>query len=109
MLTYIVNKQGMSPFIVLVLGTQVKLENVQSAEFVCSKAIRDGVIDAVIDHDNGWIKSQELVDVYATDEPQQVLIQCIVYFHRGARFEHQSPPAVMPPPPLQFWVEQKVA
>ena len=50
----------------------MKLESVQSAEFVCSKAIRDGVIDAVIDHDKGWMQSQEVVDVYATDEPQQV-------------------------------------
>lgn len=39
---------------------------------MCAKAIRDGVIDAVIDHENGWIRSQELLDVYATDEPQQV-------------------------------------
>lgn len=52
--------------------SQVQLESVQSAEFVCAKAIRDGVIDAVIDHDEGWIRSQDVVDVYATDEPQQV-------------------------------------
>lgn len=50
----------------------MKLESVQSAEFVCAKAIRDGVIDAVIDRENGWITSQDMVDVYATDEPQQV-------------------------------------
>lgn len=52
----------------------MKLETVQSAEFVCAKAIRDGVIDAVIDHENGWIQSQDVVDVYATDEPQQVRV-----------------------------------
>lgn len=52
----------------------MKLETVQSAEFVCSKAVRDGVIDAVIDHENGWIQSQDVVDVYATDEPQQVCL-----------------------------------
>lgn len=47
----------------------------QSAEFVCSKAVRDGVIDAVIDHKNGWVQSQDVVDVYATDEPQQVCVR----------------------------------
>ncbi len=58
----------------------MKLETVQSAEFVCAKAVRDGVIDAVIDHKNGWIQSQDVVDVYATDEPQQVqyLLSCVV-------------------------------
>lgn len=64
---------------------QVKLETVQSAEFVCSKAVRDGVIDAVIDHENGWIQSQDVVDVYATDEPQQVCVRvfaCVFAFLR---------------------------
>ncbi|CAM9690899.1 unnamed protein product, partial [Ectocarpus sp. 12 AP-2014] len=58
---------------------QVKLETVQSAEFVCSKAIRDGVIDAVIDHKNGWIQSRDVVDVYATDEPQQAFHKRITF------------------------------
>ncbi|CAM9643856.1 unnamed protein product [Ascophyllum nodosum] len=61
------------------LCTKVKLENVQSAEFVCAKAIRDGVIDAVIDHKNGWITSQDVVDVYATDEPQQAFHKRITF------------------------------
>ena len=35
-----------------------------------SQAIRDGGIDAVIDHANGWMRSREAVDVYATSAPQ---------------------------------------
>eukprot|EP00752_Nemacystus_decipiens_P002345 g2216.t1 len=61
------------------LCEKVKLETVQSAEFVCSKAVRDGVIDAVIDHENGWIQSQDVVDVYATDEPQQAFHKRITF------------------------------
>lgn len=34
------------------------------------KAIRDGVIDATIDHEKGYMKSRENVDVYSTNEPQ---------------------------------------
>ena len=33
------------------------------------KAIRDGVIDATIDHEGGFIQSKETVDVYSTSEP----------------------------------------
>ncbi|CAN0456681.1 unnamed protein product [Discosporangium mesarthrocarpum] len=54
------------------LCDKVQLQSVQSTEFVCAKAIRDGVIDAVIDHQNAWVCSQDTVDVYSTDEPQQV-------------------------------------
>eukprot|EP00904_Undaria_pinnatifida_P013820 jgi/Undpi1/9569/HiC_scaffold_27.g12025.m1 len=61
------------------LCEKVKLETVQSAEFVCSKAIRDGVIDAVIDHEKGWMQSQEVIDVYATDEPQQAFHKRITF------------------------------
>lgn len=48
-------------------------------EFVVAKAIRDGVIDAVIDHDGGFVRSKENADVYATQEPQAA-------FDRRTRF-----------------------
>ena len=50
-----------------------------AAEFVCAKAIRDGVIDATIDHDNGILISSERSDVYDTLEPQEA-------FHRRIQF-----------------------
>ena len=36
---------------------------------------RDGVIDATIDHENGWLTTTDLVDLYSTEEPQKA-------FHR---------------------------
>lgn len=58
---------------------KLALETPQNAEFVCAKAIYDGVIDAVIDHTNGWMQSKEMIDVYSTDEPQQA-------FHKRTTF-----------------------
>ncbi|TVU10227.1 hypothetical protein EJB05_43741, partial [Eragrostis curvula] len=40
------------------------------AESIVAKAIRDGAIDATIDHANGWMVSKETGDVYSTNEPQ---------------------------------------
>ncbi|KAJ8648028.1 hypothetical protein MRB53_001051 [Persea americana] len=43
---------------------------VADAESIVSKAIRDGAIDATVDHTNGWMVSKETGDVYSTTEPQ---------------------------------------
>lgn len=43
---------------------------VADAESIVAKAIRDGAIDATIDHANGWVVSKETGDVYSTNEPQ---------------------------------------
>ena len=32
---------------------------------------RDGVIEAKIDHEHGWVTSAEVVDLYGTEEPQK--------------------------------------
>jgi len=53
--------------------------DVEDCEFVVAKAIHDGVIDAVIDHDGGFVRSKENVDVYATTVPQAA-------FERRIRF-----------------------
>lgn len=45
------------------------LGDVENAEGVVAKAIHDGVIDAVIDHDGGFVRSNENLDVYSTTEP----------------------------------------
>ncbi|KAL9109633.1 MAG: hypothetical protein Q9227_005670 [Pyrenula ochraceoflavens] len=41
----------------------------ESAEYIVAKAIRDGVIEATIDHERGFMKSKDIGDVYATREP----------------------------------------
>jgi len=43
---------------------------VADAESIVSKAIRDGAIDATLDHANGWMVSKETGDIYSTNEPQ---------------------------------------
>uniref|UniRef100_A0A7S1U9V7 PCI domain-containing protein n=1 Tax=Phaeomonas parva TaxID=124430 RepID=A0A7S1U9V7_9STRA len=46
------------------------LGSVRAAEHVVCKAIRDGVIDASIDHESGVLQSALGLDVYSGDEPQ---------------------------------------
>ncbi|CAN7034940.1 unnamed protein product, partial [Brassica rapa subsp. trilocularis] len=43
---------------------------VADAESIVAKAIRDGAIDATIDHTNGYMVSKETGDIYSTNEPQ---------------------------------------
>lgn len=43
----------------------------ENAEGVIAKAIHDKVIDAVIDHEGGFLRSNETVDVYSTTEPTE--------------------------------------
>ncbi|PFX26864.1 26S proteasome non-ATPase regulatory subunit 3 [Stylophora pistillata] len=43
------------------------------------KAIRDGVIDATIDHEKGHVQSKENVDIYSTNEPQGAFHQRVSF------------------------------
>lgn len=58
---------------------KLHLDSEEDAEYVVAKAIRDGVIDAVIDHVNGFIQSKEIIDVYSTNEPQKTFHQRISF------------------------------
>lgn len=49
---------------------KLQLENELSAEYIVSKAIADGVVDASIDHANGYMQSRDVLDVYSTAQPQ---------------------------------------
>ena len=47
---------------------------------MCAKAIKDGVIDALVDHEQGFLQSCEVSDVYATSlEPQQAFHKRITF------------------------------
>ena len=48
---------------------RLKLQSEESAEYIVAKAIRDGVIEASLDREKGFMKSKEAGDVYATREP----------------------------------------
>ena len=39
------------------IAAKLGLDNVDETEQIVAKAIRDGVIDAIIDHDNKWMRS----------------------------------------------------
>jgi len=45
------------------------LTSVEETEQIVAKAIRDGVIEAYIDHDKGFMQSKEASDVYESNDP----------------------------------------
>jgi 26S proteasome regulatory subunit N3 len=61
------------------VAARLGLPSATSAEFVVAKAVRDGVIDATIDHEGGFVQSHDLVDVYATVEPSEAFHRRIAY------------------------------
>jgi 26S proteasome regulatory subunit N3 len=61
------------------VAEKLQLSSVQSAEYICARAIKDGVIEASIDHEQGWLSSNEITDVYSTEEPQKAFHRRIVF------------------------------
>ena len=51
------------------IKAKLNLESIEETEQIVSKAIRDGVISAVINHDGGYMQSKEVSDIYATNDP----------------------------------------
>lgn len=58
---------------------KLHLDSEEDTEYIVAKAIRDGVIDAEVDHAKGWMKSREAGNVYETDEPQKAFQQRIEF------------------------------
>ena len=48
---------------------KLSLESVEETEQIVAKAIRDGVIEAQINHDEQCISSLPITDVYSTNDP----------------------------------------
>jgi len=61
------------------VAKKLNLESVQDTECIVAKAIRDRVIDAVIDHDKGFIRSKEHLDIYSTIEPSDAFHNRIAF------------------------------
>jgi len=61
------------------IATRLGLVSAASAEFVVAKAVRDGVIEATIDREGGYVQTHDLVDVYATTEPTDAFHRRIAY------------------------------
>lgn len=54
------------------VAKKLSLESVEETEQIVAKAIRDGVIEAILDHDSQWMRSQETSDVYTSNDPQGI-------------------------------------
>lgn len=50
---------------------KLHLESEEATEYIVSKAIRDGVIEASVNHEQGYMKSKELLDIYSSKLPQE--------------------------------------
>jgi 26S proteasome regulatory subunit N3 len=53
------------------IAQKLHLDANQDVEFIVAKAIRDGVMIAKIDHEQGLVYLREKKDLYATTEPEQ--------------------------------------
>ena len=63
------------------------LESVEECEQIVAKAIRDGVIDATINHDEKFMQSKQVNDVYEGNQPQLALqkrIKFCMELHKDA-------------------------
>lgn len=61
------------------IAAKLHLPSASSAEYICAKAIRDGVIEATIDHQSGWVTSNDVVDIYSTEDPQKACHRRIAF------------------------------
>ncbi|KAH3902480.1 related to 26S proteasome regulatory subunit RPN3 [Saccharomycodes ludwigii] len=58
---------------------KLHLDSEQSAEYMVSRAIRDGVIEAKIDYEKGLVETSEVLNVYDTNEPKTVFNERIKF------------------------------
>lgn len=69
------------------------LDSEESAEYIVAKAIRDGVIEATLDHEHGYMKSKEVGDIYATREPGEAFHEriraCLALHDESVKVYHR--------------------
>lgn len=61
------------------IARKLGLDSAEDAEFIVAKAIRDGVIEATLDPEGGYMRSKESSDIYCTKEPQNAFHQRIAF------------------------------
>merc|ERR1711971_1548023 len=61
------------------IAEKLHLDSPEDAEFIVAKAIRDGVIEAELDHRQGIMQSKDTSHVYSTREPQIAFNQRIEF------------------------------
>lgn len=77
------------------IASKLALDSPEDAEFIVAKAIRDGVIDAQIDHKNGYVSSHNKKDIYSTRDPEQAFnnrIQFCLNLHAQSVKAMRFPP-----------------
>jgi 26S proteasome regulatory subunit N3 len=47
------------------------------------------VIEATIDHEHGWLASNEIIDVYSTEEPQKAFHRLMPFFLSSSIITHK--------------------
>jgi len=77
------------------VAKKLQLDSPEDAEYIVAKAIRDGVIEANINHEQGYVQSRELVDVYTTREPMNAFHQriefCLKVHNEGVKAMRYPP------------------
>uniref|UniRef100_U5EZB6 Probable 26S proteasome non-ATPase regulatory subunit 3 n=1 Tax=Corethrella appendiculata TaxID=1370023 RepID=U5EZB6_9DIPT len=61
------------------IARKLGIDSPEDAEFIVAKAIRDGVIEATLDPEKGYMRSKESTDIYSTREPQLAFHQRISF------------------------------
>eukprot|EP01126_Amoeba_proteus_P063279 TRINITY_DN8706_c0_g2_i8.p1 TRINITY_DN8706_c0_g2~~TRINITY_DN8706_c0_g2_i8.p1 ORF type:complete len:481 (+),score=100.59 TRINITY_DN8706_c0_g2_i8:113-1555(+) len=84
------------------IAQKLNLDSLEDAEYVVAKAIRDGNIDATIDHVGGFMKSNDNVDVYATNEPEKAFNMRINF---SLQIHNEAVKAMRYPP--ETWIKGK--
>ena len=64
------------------IAEKLKLESEKEAEYIIAKAIRDGVFLAKINHEEGYVQSKEIKDIYSTFEPQRSYQSRIMFLNK---------------------------
>ncbi|XP_060077817.1 26S proteasome non-ATPase regulatory subunit 3-like [Ylistrum balloti] len=71
--------QSYSKISLMDIAQKLMLDSPEDAEYIVAKAIRDGVIEATIDHEQGYVQSKETSDIYTTKEPMAAFHQRISF------------------------------
>lgn len=61
------------------VATKLQLDSAEDAEFIMAKSIRDGVIEAEINHGEGFVKTKDVSNIYQTNEPQKAFHSRIAF------------------------------
>merc|ERR1712226_1361179 len=61
------------------VAQKLLLDSPEDAEYIVAKAVRDGVIEATLDHERGAVQSKENMDIYSTREPSTAFHQRISF------------------------------